>query len=179
MTADSGLTGLGQETRDVPTEEAALGAANLCKTFKTDEGRYVEAIRNVTVTIERGEFVCVVGPSGHGKSTLLFLFAGLEVPTSGTLVTNGRPINGPGADRGLVFQQDTLFLWKRVADNVGYGLNMRGIKGKARDERVAEYLRLVGLEKTTFMAEGTIGRNEEASSGCVSVRQRSRCTPDG
>lgn len=107
------------------------------------------AVANVSLDIESGEFVCVVGPSGCGKSTVLNLIAGLDTATSGTLEKDGQPITGPGADRGVMFQDYALMPWQSVADNVGFGLR-HGTPGKPftpqqREERIRHFVELVGL----------------------------------
>lgn len=104
-----------------------------------------EAVQNVSVSIRPGEFICLLGPSGCGKSTLLGALAGHLRPSGGTILVDGQPLRGPDPERGLVFQQHTLFPWKKVIDNVAFGLKMKGI---ARDERhrcACELLELVGL----------------------------------
>jgi NitT/TauT family transport system ATP-binding protein len=105
-----------------------------------------EVLRDLSVTIEPGEFVCLLGPSGCGKSTLLGALAGHLSPSHGRLSLDGEPITGPDPDRGLVFQQHTLFPWKTVLDNVGYGLKMKGVPRQEREQRAAELLQLVGLQ---------------------------------
>ncbi|MFO1272691.1 MAG: ABC transporter ATP-binding protein [Rubrivivax sp.] len=107
------------------------------------------AVANVSLDVESGEFVCVVGPSGCGKSTVLNLIAGLDTPTGGTVEKDGRPITGPGADRGVMFQDYALMPWMSVADNVGFGLR-HGTPGKPftaaeREERIRHFVSLVGL----------------------------------
>ncbi|QSI47906.1 ABC transporter ATP-binding protein [Thermobispora bispora] len=97
----------------------------------------------IDLAIEPGEFVTVVGPSGCGKSTLLRLIAGFTRPSAGSVAVSGRPVTGPGPDRGVVFQQPRLFPWLSVAANVGFGL--RGLPRAARRARVAELLELTGL----------------------------------
>jgi len=97
----------------------------------------------IDLAIEPGEFVTVVGPSGCGKSTLLRLIAGFPRPSAGSVAVSGRPVTGPGPDRGVVFQQPRLFPWLSVAANVGFGL--RGLPRAARRARVAELLELTGL----------------------------------
>jgi len=104
-----------------------------------------EVLRDLSVTIEPGEFVCLLGPSGCGKSTLLGALAGHLSPSHGELTLDGESITGPDPDRGLVFQQHTLFPWKTVIDNVGYGLKMKGVPRAEREQRAAELLQLVGL----------------------------------
>jgi len=104
-----------------------------------------EAVRDLNFSVGPGEFVCVLGPSGCGKSTLLGALAGHLPVTQGRLTVDGQQIVGPTPDRGIVFQQHTLFPWKRVRDNVAFGPKMRGI-GKVERRRAAdEILNLVGL----------------------------------
>lgn len=106
----------------------------------------VVALASTNLTIEPGEFVCVVGPSGCGKTTLLQLLAGFEAPTDGTIMVGNTHIKGPDPDRGVVFQNSNLYPWLSVRKNVEFGLKMRGVP---RAQRVAEadrMLELVGLE---------------------------------
>jgi len=105
-----------------------------------------EAVQDVSLTVAPGEFVCLLGPSGCGKSTLLGALAGHLRPSKGGITVDGVAVNGPHAERGLVFQHHTLFPWRTVRDNVAFGLKMRGI-GKAERQREAdEMLKLVGLD---------------------------------
>ena len=117
---------------------------------KTFPGRGGEddftAITDIDFTVADGEFVTLVGPSGCGKSTLLDLIGGLTVPTRGEILIDGRPVDGPGLDRGIVFQQYSLFPWRTARANVEFGLEAKGIGRKARRERADEVLALVGLE---------------------------------
>ncbi len=92
-----------------------------------------------------GEFLALVGPSGCGKSTLLDLLGGLTVPTSGRILFDGRPIEGPARDRGIVFQQYALFPWRTAAQNVEFGLDIAVLKARQRREIARHYLDLVGL----------------------------------
>jgi len=104
-----------------------------------------EAVRDLNFAVAPGELICVLGPSGCGKSTLLGALAGHLQLTHGGLTIDGQPLLGPSPDRGIVFQQHTLFPWKRVRDNVAFGPKMRGI-GKVERRRTAdEILKLVGL----------------------------------
>ena len=105
-----------------------------------------EAVQDVSLTVEPGEFVCLLGPSGCGKSTLLGALAGHLRPSRGAIAVDGRAIDGPHAERGLVFQHHTLFPWRKVVDNVAFGLKMQGVPRAERRQRALELLALVGLE---------------------------------
>jgi NitT/TauT family transport system ATP-binding protein len=104
-----------------------------------------EALRDVSVTFEPGQFACLLGPSGCGKSTLLGALAGHLPPARGTVCIDGVPVDGPHPDRGLVFQQHTLFPWLRVIDNVAYGLKMKGVPREERQAQARALLAQVGL----------------------------------
>ncbi len=100
-------------------------------------GNSVIALDGISLDVEEGDFICIVGPSGCGKSTFLNIVAGLEIPDSGELLLNGKPISEPGPDRTMVFQEGALFPWLKVIDNVEFGLKMAGIP---KDER-GKYLK--------------------------------------
>ena len=106
----------------------------------------VSALEAIDLSIARQEFVTIVGPSGCGKSTLLYLIGGFLAPSAGQILLNGAPITGPGPDRGIVFQRYSLFPWRTVAGNIGYGLEEKGIPKAERERIVAEHIRLVHLE---------------------------------
>ena len=114
------------------------------KVYQTREGAR-EALRDVSLDIAENEFVTVVGPSGCGKSTLLNVIAGLEKPTSGAVELDSAPITGPGPERGVVFQQYALFPWLTVADNVAFGLKLKGVDAAERAETVRRALEAVNL----------------------------------
>ena len=103
------------------------------------------ALEDITLDVRPGEFLTLVGPSGCGKSTLLDLLGGLTAPTSGRILLDGRPIEGPARDRGIVFQQYALFPWRTAAQNVEFGLDIAGLKARQRREIARHYLDLVGL----------------------------------
>jgi NitT/TauT family transport system ATP-binding protein len=116
-------------------------------TFQHRKGTVVEALRDITVTVPSGQFVCVVGRSGHGKSTLLRTLAGLQQPSAGQVLVAGRAVHGPGNDRGMVFQQDTVFPWMHVRDNVEYGLRARGVPRAQRRKISDRWLAAVQLQE--------------------------------
>jgi NitT/TauT family transport system ATP-binding protein len=105
------------------------------------------ALHDISFEIKKGEFICVVGPSGCGKSTLLNLIAGLDKPTDGKVIFEGKPVRGPGADRVVVFQEAALYPWLNVRANVEFGLKMKGVPAKQRRETIDRYLELVNLQR--------------------------------
>jgi NitT/TauT family transport system ATP-binding protein len=130
-------------------------------------------VRDLGFSVAPGEFVCVLGPSGCGKSTLLGALAGHLQPTRGRLTVDGQLLVGPSPDRGIVFQQHTLFPWKRVRDNVAFGPKMRGI-GKAERRRIAnEVLNLVGLVgfETFYPSQLSGGMQQRVEIARVLVNQ--------
>src|SRR4051812_35433519 len=102
-------------------------------------------INNVHFSVKSGEFLSLVGPSGCGKSTLLDLLGGLTKPTSGQILIDGKPIEGPGLDRGIVFQQYALFPWETAKGNIDFGLEAKGVPKKEQAEIAHHFLSLVGL----------------------------------
>jgi NitT/TauT family transport system ATP-binding protein len=107
----------------------------------------VTAIENVNLSIDDGQFVCFVGPSGCGKSTLLNILAGLDMPTEGEVVLNGRLVKDTGPDRIMVFQENALFPWLNVIENVEFGLRMAGVEKRKRNEIAMHYLDMMQLTK--------------------------------
>lgn len=124
--------------------ECVLEVKGLGKTFESPQGP-VEALRDVTFSVHRREFLCIVGASGCGKSTLIRLLAGLEDSTSGEILVDGKPVDGPGSDRGMVFQGYTLFPWLTVERNVAFGLEMGGTGRLNSQLEAREWINLVGL----------------------------------
>lgn len=117
-----------------------------------------EVLRDISLTAEAGEFICLLGPSGCGKSTLLRLLAGLASPTSGAITLDGNPITGPGLDRGVVFQDYSLFPWMTVGENIVLALE-QAFPGKKRNEYreiAAGYLEMVGLPNTQDKLPGEL-----------------------
>jgi len=114
------------------------------KRFQSGSGT-VEALRDVNFSVREGEFVCIIGSSGAGKTTLFRIIAGLEEPTTGSVRLDGDPVEGPGTNRGMVFQEYGLFPWRTVLGNVAFGLEQRKMSGADRRERAMEMIELVGL----------------------------------
>ena len=107
------------------------------------------AVADFALEVQAGEFVCIVGPSGCGKSTVLNMIAGLDTPSAGTIEMDGRSVTGPGADRGVMFQDYALMPWQTVEQNIGFGLTHgtpgEGMSKAQREARVREHIELVGL----------------------------------
>ncbi len=118
---------------------------HLRRSYTRADGQRVDAVDDVSLIVPEGEFVCLIGPSGCGKSTLLQIVAGLVAPSSGAVVVDDKEVDGPGRERGMVFQRDSVFPWMRVIDNVEYGLKCRGVAKAARRELARDYLKRVGL----------------------------------
>ena len=123
-----------------------LVSQDLNMIFKTPKGETVHALKDVNFTLKKGELLTVLGPSGCGKTTLLNITAGFIRPTSGKITLNNNEIDGPGVERGMVFQQGALFEWLTVAENVNFGLRMKKEDPKKIAEKVEEWLEIVGLQ---------------------------------
>ena len=107
----------------------------------------IEALAPVDLAIPKGEFVCMIGASGCGKSTLLRIIAGFEEPTTGEVAIDGKPVTGPGSDRGMVFQDYALFPWMTVRQNISFGPRQRHLAREEIDRTTDEFVRMVGLER--------------------------------
>jgi ABC-type nitrate/sulfonate/bicarbonate transport system ATPase subunit len=117
---------------------------NVRKTFPRNDGTEIVVLDDVDLSFESAEFISLIGPSGCGKSTLLRLIAGLASPDSGTISLDGAEITKPGYERGLVFQDPTLFPWMTIYEIIAYGLRSRGVY-KAEKQHIPDFFRLVGL----------------------------------
>jgi NitT/TauT family transport system ATP-binding protein len=126
--------------------EVILEVRDLERRFTDRTGEHV-ALKGINFKTHRREFVCVIGPSGCGKSTLIRILAGLDQPTSGEVLLDGKPAREPGADRGMVFQGYTLFPWLTVKKNVMFGLRMNGHARTEAEREALQWLDLVGLAK--------------------------------
>jgi len=123
-----------------------LIADHVDMTFTMPSGEQVHALKDVSFTLKEGELLSVLGPSGCGKTTLLNLIAGFLRPTGGRFELNGGDIDGPGVERGMVFQQGALFEWLTVAENVDFGLRMKKSPKAINKKKVEEWLDIVGLQ---------------------------------
>ena len=152
-----------------------------CLEMRAIEMRYgegahsVHALKNIDLDIREHEFITIVGPSGCGKSTLLYLVGGFLRASAGTLRLRGRPITGPGPDRGIVFQRYSLFPWLTVRGNIGYGLQEQGVPRAERNKIVDEYVRLVHLQgfEDRYPRELSGGMQQR-----VALAQTLACKPD-
>ena len=135
-----------QRFAEIRRREVILEVKGLQKTF-SGPGGDVCALQNISFKAHRREFVCVIGASGCGKSTLIRILAGLETASAGEVLLDGKPVSGPGPDRGMVFQGYTLFPWLTVKKNVMFGPRSRGMGFAAAEREALQWLDLVGLEK--------------------------------
>lgn len=130
----------------IKQREVILEVRDLSKRYATAQGE-TEALRNINFTVHRREFVCVIGASGCGKSTLIRTLAGLESQSSGEVLLDGKPIGGPGRDRGMVFQGYSLFPWLTVKHNVMFGPQMSGLGNDTAERDARLWIDMVGLTK--------------------------------
>ena len=122
-----------------------LSIQGVSRTFTSAKGVATQALLPVDFEVRENDFVTILGPSGCGKSTMLRIVAGLDSPTSGRVLLDGRPVEGPGADRGMVFQSYTLFPWLTIEQNIRFGLRERGMPEVQQKERAAYFIAKVGL----------------------------------
>jgi NitT/TauT family transport system ATP-binding protein len=135
-----------QRMARLKARDMILAVENLTKRFTSAKGQ-VTAIENLSFQTYKREFLCIIGPSGCGKSTLARILAGLERASGGRVLLDGKPVSGPGRERGMVFQAYTLFPWLTVRKNVMFGLRMNKINRAEATRQADEWLALVGLEK--------------------------------
>jgi NitT/TauT family transport system ATP-binding protein len=127
--------------------DVVIEVENLSKTFTSIKGPDIEALRNVSFSVRKGEFLTIIGPSGCGKSTILNILAGLVRPTSGVVKIEGVAVDGPSPDKiAMMFQEYTLLPWRNVLQNVEFGLELRGLPKEERALRAKKYLRMMGLQ---------------------------------
>ena len=123
-----------------------LVAENVNMVFGMGDGEAVHALKDISFTLNQSGLLSVLGPSGCGKTTLLNIVAGFIKPTGGKFLLNDREIDGPGVDRGMVFQQGALFEWLTVSENVDFGLRMKNADKTETEKKVEEWLDIVGLQ---------------------------------
>ena len=123
-----------------------LVSKNLNMIFESPKGETVHALKDISFSLKKGELLTVLGPSGCGKTTLLNIAAGFLRPTSGSITLTGKEIDGPGVERGMVFQQGALFEWLTVNENVNFGLRMKNEDPITTAKKVGEWLDIVGLK---------------------------------
>jgi NitT/TauT family transport system ATP-binding protein len=138
---------VGVTVLDRPRQVPKLSLKDVSLSYATNSGNRLIALKNISLQVRPGEFLCIVGPSGCGKSTLLHLIAGLHQQTSGEVLVDDAAVQGPGTDRILIFQELGLFPWLTVAQNVEFGMRMKGISKAERDAKAHDYLRLVHLQQ--------------------------------
>jgi NitT/TauT family transport system ATP-binding protein len=135
-----------EEAMEERADTPHIVISHVTKRYVTAQRGELLALRDVSFEAGRGEFISIVGPSGCGKSTLLYIVAGLLEASGGSVTVDGKPIDGPSPDRGVVLQNFSIFPWRRVADNVVYGPQMRGVPKAERRRLARKYLELVGLD---------------------------------
>ena len=122
-----------------------LSIQGVSRVFTSPKGQTTQALTPVDFEVRENDFVTILGPSGCGKSTLLRIVAGLDQPTTGQVLLDGQPVQGPGADRGMVFQSYTLFPWLTIEQNIRFGLRERGMPEHEQKERADYFVAKVGL----------------------------------
>ena len=122
-----------------------IECSNVSKTFQVPGGEN-QVVRDFNFVCQENEFICLFGPGQCGKTTLINLIAGFEMPTEGTIMVNGKRVTEPGPERGVVFQNITLFPWLTTMGNVEYGMKTAKVPKKERRERAQKYINLVGLQ---------------------------------
>lgn len=143
--------------------QAIVEIDNVTKVWNPGTPKAMVALDGLSLDVAPGEFVVLLGPSGCGKSSLLYMLAGLETPTDGCLICNGKEVTGPGAERNMIFQEASLYPWLTIADNVTFGLKLKGVPVEERKRVAADLLKKVGL------SDSANKRPEELSGG---MRQR-------
>lgn len=131
---------------DIKKRPILLKVDSLKKNFQDREGEIV-ALGNISFSVHQREFICVIGPSGCGKSTLIRIIAGLEKQTSGSILLDSKPIDSPSSDRGMVFQNYTLFPWLTIKKNIMFGLIMSKTDRQEANTKAMDWLELVGLSE--------------------------------
>src|SRR5215472_14153465 len=127
------------------SDPAQIIVEGVCHRYRPAVGREVLALEDVSLDVQAREFLALLGPSGCGKSTLLYMIGGFLLIETGKVLVDGKPVAGPGPDRGIVFQHFALFPWKTVRANILYGLERQGLPRAEREKRAQAFIDLVGL----------------------------------
>lgn len=135
---------------------ALIEIENVSKIYATADEQTSWALQDVSVSIDQGEFICAIGPSGCGKTTLLNIIGGFITPTEGSAKRNGELIEGPGPDRGVVFQEYALFSWMSARENIEFGMRMKGVPKKDRRIMSDKYLEMIGLSRAADRYPGEL-----------------------
>ena len=159
--------------------EAVIEIKNLSLSYRS-EGTSFEALKNINLTVNRGEFICIVGSSGCGKSTLLSVLEGLNLPTSGSVRINGREIDGPGVDRAVVFQSYSLFPWMTALENVAFAVyetskKRKKISKKEAAEIAKSFLHKVELDTFEDKLPGELSGGMQQR---VAIARAMACNPE-
>jgi sulfonate transport system ATP-binding protein len=139
------------ETRDHPAGSPAsssISVRDLSMTRTRPTGEQVPAFEHLSFEVDRGEFVCLIGPSGSGKTSVLSVIAGLERPSGGEVLVDGRPVTGPGPDRAVLFQEPALFPWLSVQGNLDLALRLAGVPPDEREARAVTWLTRMAIERS-------------------------------
>ena len=135
----------GKNSKNNNGKTVRLSLRNVHKTFHSPKTGQVQALENISLDVKNGEFLTLVGPSGCGKSTILNIIAGFEKPDQGEILIDDRRVTGPGPDRVVLFQEQALFQWLTVEQNVSFGLEMTNVSPGEIQQRIEKYLSLVHL----------------------------------
>lgn len=154
-------------------KEAVLKVEHVSMQYSSKEIHGVEALNDINLEVEEGEFLTILGPSGCGKSTLLQLFAGFLTPTSGKVLMHGEPITKPSYKRGVVFQSPTLYPWLNIKDNISFGLRMRKVDPAIIEKQTMEYIQATGLSgfENLFPYELSGGMQQRAAVARAMVNE--------
>lgn len=155
----------GEIQKNAEVDKIKLSVSGVSKQFTLKKGQTIDAVSKLSFDVSENELCLILGPSGCGKSTLLRMIAGLDEPTTGSITIEGLEIDGPGRDRGMIFQDYTSFDWLSVQKNVEYGMRLNGVSRTERRERADYYVELVGLTdfKHAFPAQLSGGMKQRVA----------------
>lgn len=158
-----------------PREKPKDKALEMDRVYKVfhGNGSFLPVLADIRFRVDRGELICILGRSGCGKSTLLKIVAGFLAPTSGKVLLKNKPVEGPGPERCVIFQEDALFPWLTVQENIAFGLRGRGLDQKSKAQEVERFLSLVGMNEFRNYLPGEIsgGMKQRVSLARVLILQ--------